>query len=51
MPKNADISQLEPLLKEDFAFMKDNTILVRVSSLPVGSLIEIEFICDSAKFE
>lgn len=31
--------------------MKFNTILVRVSKLPVGSLIEIEFICDSAKIE
>ena len=47
--KDADISNLLPMLKEDVASERllANSILVRVPRLPMNAQIEIEMICDS----
>jgi len=53
VPADADIvtSGLMDAIKKDFAFIAKNTVLIRVSALPIGSQVEVEFNCDSSAIE
>lgn len=38
-------------MKKDFEFIKETTLIVRVSKLPMGCLVEIEMIGDSSSVD
>jgi len=53
VPANANItdSGLIDAVKKDFEFMAKDTVLIRVSALPLGSQVELEFNCDTKGLE
>ena len=42
LSKDSILDELLPLLQQDFAFIRESTVIVRVEKLPMNCLIEIE---------